>query len=114
MWRACVNAANRALINRKTVPNHTARMQCILFYTAGYRNISLIWQPLPLPATPCCCSHVMVTPSLSIVAVAGTVNVRGCIGKRGREEGMSSVALLSSSLFTAQHTVLSAAVLKKT
>jgi hypothetical protein len=83
-------------------------------HKAGYRNISLMWQPLPLPATPCCCSHVMETPSLSLVAAAGMVNLIGCMGKRGRVNGMSSVELLSSSLFTEQHTVPSVAVLKKT
>jgi hypothetical protein len=42
------------------------------------------------------------------------VNVRGCMGKAGRVNGISSVTLLSRSLFTEQHTVLSVAVLKKT
>jgi hypothetical protein len=36
------------------------------------------------------------------------------MGKVGRVNGMSSVALLRSSLLTEQHTVLSVAVLKKT
>ena len=51
---------------------------------------------------------------MSDVAAAGTVNVTGCMGKRGRLKGMSSVALFSSSLFMEQHTALSPAVLKKT
>ena len=54
------------------------------------------------------------TPCSSVVAAAGMVNVRGCMGKVGRVNGMSSVALLRSSLLTEQHTVLSVAVLKKT
>ena len=73
-----------------------------------------MWQPRPLPAAPCSCSQVMETPSVNVVAAAGITNVRGCMGKAGRVNGMSSVTLFRTSLFIEQHTVLSDAVLKNT